>query len=246
MSAEGGSQQAENSDLSGVLTSIRQKMAAACQRVGRNESEVTLMAVSKTVTAARVRAAILAGVKVLGENRVQEAEAKIAALADLRTQVEWHLIGHLQANKARKAATIFDVVQSVDSEDLALKLDRVAEEFGKRLTVFIEVNLGGEASKAGVTAAATLPLIEKVSRLPNLTLAGLMSVPPYSDQLEEVRPFFRRLRALRDEALQAGVAASSCTQLSMGMSHDFEIAIEEGATLIRLGTALFGNRNYVL
>ena len=246
MSAEGGSQQAENSDLSGVLTSIRQKMAAACQRVGRNESEVTLMAVSKTVAAARVRAAILAGIKVLGENRVQEAEAKIAALADLRTQVEWHLIGHLQANKARKAATIFDVVQSVDSEDLALKLDRVAEEFGKRLTVFIEVNLGGEASKAGVTAAATLPLIEKVSRLPNLTLAGLMSVPPYSDQLEEVRPFFRRLRALRDEALQAGVAASSCTQLSMGMSHDFEIAIEEGATLIRLGTALFGNRNYVL
>ena len=246
MSAEGGSQQAENSDLSGVLTSIRQKMAAACQRVGRNESEVTLMAVSKTVTAARVRAAILAGVKVLGENRVQEAEAKIAALADLRTQVEWHLIGHLQANKARKAATIFDVVQSVDSEDLALKLDRVAEEFGKRLTVFIEVNLGGEASKAGVTAAATLPLIEKVSRLPNLTLAGLMSVPPYSDQPEEIRPFFRRLRQLRDEALQAGVAASSCTQLSMGMSHDFEIAIEEGATLIRLGTALFGNRNYVL
>ena len=148
MSAEGGSQQAENSDLSGVLTSIRQKMAAACQRVGRNESEVTLMAVSKTVAAARVRAVILAGIKVLGENRVQEAAAKIAALADLRTQVEWHLIGHLQANKARKAATIFDVVQSVDSEDLALKLDRVAEEFGKRLTVFIEVNLGGEASKA--------------------------------------------------------------------------------------------------
>ena len=246
MRAEGGSQPTEDSELSATLNSIRKRMTVACQRVGRNEAEVTLMAVSKTVAAARVRAAILAGIKVLGENRVQEAEAKIGALADLRTQVEWHLIGHLQANKARKAATIFDAVQSVDSEDLALKLDRVAEEFGKRLTVFIEVNLGNEEAKAGVTAAATLLLIEKVSRLPNLTLAGLMSVPPYSDQPEAVRPFFRRLRQLRDEALQAGVAASSCTQLSMGMSHDFEIAIEEGATLIRLGTALFGSRNYIL
>lgn len=241
MSAECGLRSLESS-LATTLDSIRRRIAVACARVGRDEAEVRLMAVSKTISAARVREAIDAGLTIFGENRVQEAEAKIAQLAEHRTQLEWHLIGHLQSNKARKAVTLFDVVQSVDEESLAVRLHRLAEERGKRLPVFIEVQLGNEASKAGVAPREALLLIEKVSQLPNLELTGLMTVPPFFDNPEDVRPFFRQLRELRDAALRSGAAASSCTQLSMGMSHDFEVAIEEGATLVRIGTALFGTR----
>jgi PLP dependent protein len=229
-----------DSVLTQTLHSIHQRMHDACERVGRNAAEVTLVAVSKTVPAATVREAIAAGVSVLGENRVQEAEAKLAALSDSRSQVKWHLIGHLQANKARKAASLFDVVQSVVDESIAARLNRMAEELGKRLPVFIEVNLAGEASKSGVALAEALPLIKTVAQYPALELQGLMTVPPFLDDPEDVRPFFRQLRELRDKALHAGFA--SCTQLSMGMSHDFEVAIEEGATLVRIGTALFGAR----
>jgi pyridoxal phosphate enzyme (YggS family) len=225
-----------------ALGSVRERIASACQRAGRRESEVTLVAVSKTVSAERVREAIAAGVRVFGENRVQEAEAKITQLSDLRAQVEWHLIGHLQSNKARKAASLFDVVQSVDDESLAARLHRIAEELGKRLPVFVEVNLGSEAAKSGVAPQAALPLLETVSNCSALELKGLMTVPPFLDNPEDVRPFFRQLRALREEALRRGAVEASCTELSMGMSHDFEIAIEEGATLVRLGTALFGAR----
>ncbi len=226
--------------LSDALASLQQRIAAACQRAGRAASEVTLVAVSKTVSAERVRAAITAGVTVLGENRVQEAEAKLAELSDLRHQVEWHLIGHLQSNKARKAASLFDVVQSVADESLAQRLQRIAEELGQRLPVFVEINLAGEASKSGVAPHAALPLLETIHQFPALELRGLMTVPPYLENPEDVRPYFRQLRSLRDEALRAGL--TSCTQLSMGMSHDFEVAIEEGATLVRIGTALFGAR----
>ena len=239
MSAERGMRSAD-SVLAMALHSIRQRMNDACERVGRNAAEVTLVAVSKTVPAALVREAIHAGVTVLGENRVQEAEAKITELADLRSQVAWHLIGHLQSNKARKAASLFDVVQSVTDENLAARLQRAAEETNKRLPVFIEVNLAGEASKSGVAAHEVLPLLTAIRQFPALELQGLMTVPPFLENPEDVRPFFRHLRTLRDEALSAGL--DSCTQLSMGMSHDFEIAIEEGATLVRIGTALFGAR----
>lgn len=243
-SAETGMQQPKSADLRAAFDSIQQRLDRACRRAGRDRNEVTLVGVSKTISADRVRAAIELGISVLGENRVQEAESKINALADIRRKIQWHLIGHLQSNKARKAIDLFDAIQSIDDENLAERLNRLAEEAGKKIPVFIEINSGGEVSKAGITLQAALPLIEKVSRLTHLELQGLMSVPPFLENPEDVRPFFRRLRELRDEAQKAGIAAASFTHLSMGMSHDFEIAIEEGATLVRIGTALFGARNY--
>lgn len=245
MSGETGAQNAIT-PMQTVVNSIRQRIAAACQRSGRDTAEITLVAVTKTVAAEQIRAAIAAGIKVLGENRVQEAEAKMLALSDLRSQLEWHLIGHLQSNKTRKAVALFDAVQAVDSEELAVRLNQLAAESGKRLPVFIEVNLGDEDSKAGIAPASALPLIEKISQFSHLQLQGLMAVPPYLEDPNAVRPFFQKLRNLRDEALKSGIAAPTFQHLSMGMSHDFEVAIEEGATFVRIGTALFGARNYSL
>lgn len=229
------------------VASIRQRIAAACVRAGREVAEVTLVAVSKTVEPARIRAAIAAGVRVLGENRVQEAQSKLEELRALSVeqQVQWHLIGHLQSNKARRAVELFDAVHSVDSLKLAEKLAQAAAELGKRLPVFLEVNLGGEDSKAGVAVEAVLPLCEAVNKLAALELKGLMAVPPFLDDAEAVRPYFRRLRELRDEALKTGAVGPDFRELSMGMSNDFEIALEEGATFVRVGTALFGARQYV-
>lgn len=203
------------------------------------------MAVSKTVEPARIRQAIEAGVRVLGENRVQEAATKIHELENTAAEhkVEWHLIGHLQSNKARRAVELFSAIQSVDGFSLAARLNNLAGEAGKRLPVFLEINLAGEESKAGVAPEEVLPLCEQVSKLPALELKGLMAVPPFLDNPEEVRPYFRRLRQLRDDAQRAGIADEQFKELSMGMSNDFEIAIEEGATLVRIGTALFGERS---
>jgi len=227
------------------LKAINERIAAACHRAGRDFFEVTLVAVSKTVEPARIRRAIEAGVRVLGENRVQEAAAKISELESVTTEnnVQWHLIGHLQSNKARKAVELFSAIQSVDSLKLATRLNEIAGEIGKRLPVFIEVNLGGEESKSGVIPNEVLPLCEHAAKLSNIELRGLMAVPPFLDTAEEVRPFFRRLRTLLDEAQRAGIVGEMCKELSMGMSNDFEVAIEEGATLVRIGTALFGARN---
>jgi pyridoxal phosphate enzyme (YggS family) len=226
------------------LEAINQRIAAACERAGRQVSEITLVAVSKTVNVARIREAIEAGVRALGESRIQEAAAKIPELKPLSAErkVQWHLIGHLQSNKARRAVELFDAVHSVDSLNLAERLDRIAGESGKRLPVFIEVNLGGEESKTGAAPDEVLPLCEQIGKLPRLELKGLMTVPPFSDNPEDARPFFQHLRRLRDEARQAGAAEGGLNDLSMGMSDDFEIAIEEGATFIRVGTALFGAR----
>lgn len=227
------------------LEAINQRIAAACHRAGRDFFDVTLVAVSKTVEPERIRQAIEAGVRVLGENRVQEASAKIPALAQIATErrVEWQLIGHLQSNKARRAVELFSAIQSVDSFKLAARLDGVAGELGKRLPIFLEINLGGEEAKAGISPDEVLPLCEQVSKLPHLELKGLMAVPPFLDDPEEVRPFFRRLRKLRNEAQQAGIVGEQFKELSMGMSNDFEVAIEEGATVVRVGTALFGSRS---
>lgn len=229
------------------LEAINQRIAAACERAGRDFSEVTLVAVSKTVVPALIREAIIAGVRTLGENRVQEAAAKIAELSDITNeyQVRWHLIGHLQSNKARRAVELFDVVHSVDSLKLAERLNQSADESGKRLPVFIEVNLGGEAAKSGVAPNEALRLCEQVAKLAHLELTGLMAVPPFLDDAEAVRPFFRQLRALHDEAQRLGIVGEPFNKLSMGMSNDFEVAIEEGATLVRIGTALFGARDQV-
>ncbi len=227
------------------LETINQRIAAACQRAGRDFFEVTLVAVSKTVEPALIRQAIEAGVRVLGENRVQEAATKIPQLENVAAEnnVAWHLIGRLQSNKARRAVELFSAIQSVDSVKLAARLNTIAGELGKRLPAFLEINLGDEDSKAGISQSEVLSLCEQVSKLQHLELKGLMAVPPFLDDPEQVRPFFRRLRQLRDEARRAGIVGEQFKELSMGMSNDFEVAIEEGATYVRIGTALFGSRS---
>jgi len=230
--------------LSERLAFINQQIASACERAGRSVSEVTLVGASKTVASSLIRSAIDSGLRVLGENRVQEAAPKIAELRNAISQhhVQWHLIGHLQSNKARRAVELFDAIQSVDSLKLAERLDSIAGELGKRLPVMIEVNLGGERSKSGVPSGEVLSLCEQTDKFRNLELRGLMAVPPLLEDPREMRPFFRRLRELRDEAKRAGIVGGQFRELSMGMSNDFEIAIEEGATFVRVGTAIFGPR----
>jgi pyridoxal phosphate enzyme (YggS family) len=219
------------------LASVRAGIAAAVARSGRSPEAVTLVAVSKTISVEGIREALSAGVRILGENRVQEAREKIALLPGLAS---WHLIGHLQSNKAKLAVQLFDCIHSLDSVRLAEDLDRHAEATGKIQRCLIEVNVGEEAQKSGAPEAEVRQILEAARRLPHLTVEGLMAVPPFLDDPEDVRPFFRRLRRLRDTLRQEGF---SLEVLSMGMTHDFEVAVEEGATLVRIGTALFGPRH---
>lgn len=214
-------------------------MAEAARRVGRDPDEVELIAVTKTVSIPRIREAVDAGATLLGENRVQEASDKITLLSSL--PVKWHLIGHLQTNKSRLAAELFDLIHSLDSLKLAAALDRHGAFLQKQVRVLIEVNLEGESSKAGILEHDLVPLLQACRRLTHLVIEGLMAIPPYCKNPQDVRPFFLRLRRLRDQA------ANACPDyplhhLSMGMSHDYEIAIEEGATLVRVGTAIFEGR----
>jgi PLP dependent protein len=226
------------SSIAENLERVRARIARAAKRAGRSASEITLVAVSKTFPVEAIRAAYDAGMREFGENRVQELEAKHPKLPDLNAT--WHLIGHLQSNKAKRAVQLFDRVDSVDSLGLAQKLNAAAAELGKRLPILIEVNMGGEATKSGIAEAELPALARDVSELAHLEFRGLMTVPPYSEDLERVRPYFRELRALASElGRQSG---RLLPVLSMGMSHDFEIAIEEGSTEIRVGTALFGPR----
>lgn len=215
---------------------IKEKIAQSAQKSGRKPDEIKLVTVSKTHSAEIIKKAIAAGANVFGENKVQEAEGKIAEIG--RETAEWHLIGHLQSNKARKAVQLFDVVHTLDSFELAERLERICiEENRAQLSVFAQIDLANEASKNGIKEADLPQLIEFLKTCKHLKFDGLMIIPPYFEDLEKVRPFFRRLRELRDKILPSG-------KLSMGMSHDFEIAIEEGATLIRVGTAIFGEREY--
>jgi len=228
--------------LSERLAFINQQITSACERAGRSVAEVTLVGASKTFAPSVIKSAIAAGLRVVGENRVQEAAPKIAELRHIipNDHVQWHLIGHLQSNKARRAVELFDVIQSVDGLKLAERLDNIAGELGKRLPILIEVNLGGESAKSGVASEEVLTLCERTVNLANLELRGLMAVPPQLGDPQEMRPFFRRLRELRDQTKRAGIVGGQFSDLSMGMSNDFEVAIEEGATLVRLGTAIFG------
>lgn len=213
---------------------IRDRIAAAAKRSGRDASEVKLVAVSKTHPTATLRRAIELGLNVFGENRVQEAESKIVEIG--RDAAEWHLIGHLQSNKARKAVQHFDVIQSLDSLELAERLERICAEEGRdELQVFIEVDLAGEETKAGIPENELDGLVDYLRSCKHLRLQGFMVLPPYFDDAEMTRPYFKKLREIRDKILPGG-------ELSMGMSHDFEIAIEEGATIVRVGTAIFGSR----
>ena len=230
---------AETNSIAANLAGIRERIARAALRCGRRTEEITLVAVSKTFPSEAIRAAHDLGLRHFGENRVQEWEAKRMEIADVRGAI-WHLIGHLQSNKARRAAEIFDRVDSVDSFSLAQKLDAAAEAAGKSLGVLIEVHLGGEESKSGIAEAELVGLVESVAALAHLELLGLMTIPPFFEDAERVRPFFSKLRGLRDELSER--LGRKFPVLSMGMSHDFEIAIEEGATEIRVGSALFGAR----
>lgn len=222
------------------LARIRERMVAAALRAQRDPAEITLVGVTKTVPAERVAEAIRAGLKEIGENRVQEAAGKFSQLDS--PGVRKHLIGHLQSNKARRAVELFDVIQSVDSIELAERIDRIAEEIGKRIEVLLEVNLGDEPSKAGALAEEAIALMAAVTGLPNLWLKGLMAIPPFEDDPEVSRPYFQQLRELRERYNRSACGGASLRELSMGMSHDFEIAIEEGATIVRVGTAIFGER----
>ena len=223
------------------LAAVRARVTAACARAGRDPASVTLLGASKGVAAERLREAAAAGLRQLGENRVQEARSKMLALADVEPRIEWHLIGHLQSNKAKPAAALFDWVHSVDSPALARELDRRAAESGRRLTVLVEVNTGGEASKFGVPPDGVGELIETLSACSALEPRGLMTVGPLTADPDRARQAFRALARALEEVRRAGPGAR-LDQLSMGMSGDFEIAIEEGATIVRVGTALFGPR----
>jgi pyridoxal phosphate enzyme (YggS family) len=227
-------------NISENIARVEERIAAACRRSGRRREDVKLVAISKTRPAEAIRAAFAAGMRDFGENRVQEAQAKFPALADLRAT--WHLVGHLQTNKARAARETFHWVHSIDSLRLAEKLAQAAPPGGACLPVLIEVNLGEEAAKAGVRAAEVEELAAQVGRLATLELRGLMVIPPFLASPEEVRPYFRQLRDLAREIEARHLPNVSMQELSMGMSHDFEVAIEEGATIVRVGTAIFGER----
>ena len=220
---------------------VRARIDACATRCRRDPEDITLIAVTKTHPVDTLRTALSIGAKDLGENRVQEAEPKIVALG--RTAARWHLIGHLQANKARRAVKLFDLIHSIDSVELAQRLNRLCvDEERAELPILIQVDLAGEETKSGARESELTELAQAVSASEHLRLRGLMILPPLFADAELVRPYFRRLRELRDEMQAQGHFGAQRGELSMGMTHDFEIAVEEGATMVRIGTALFGKR----
>ncbi len=221
------------------LENIKERIRKAAESCGRDPNSVRLVAVSKTVAADLVKEAIAAGVTTVGENYVQEAREKFKAL--VQYPLSWHFIGHLQSNKAKYAVRLFDLIHTVDSLKLALELDKQAAKVDKVQQILVQVNISGEDTKSGISADEAPRLISEISRMENIALKGLMTMPPYFYQPEKVRPFFAALRKLRDQIEQTQPNVS-LTELSMGMTGDFEVAIKEGATLVRVGTAIFGER----
>ena len=229
----------DGSEIAARLSEVRAGIGLAAARSGRRPDEITLVAVSKTVPAHLVAAAVAAGQRVFGENRVQEALGKAKVCGP---GIEWHLIGHLQGNKAKAAVRLFAVVESLDSSDLAVELDRRSGEEGRRLRVLVQVKLAAEATKSGVTSREAPSLIETMMRLPNLELSGLMTIPPPPGKPGDSRPWFARLREMRDRWDGECCPRGTLRELSMGMSTDYEEAIEEGATIVRVGSVIFGAR----
>jgi PLP dependent protein len=223
------------------VAAVRERIARAATRASRPAGEITLVAVSKTHPAEAVRDAFAAGLRHFGENKVQEAEGKMGALGDLHDAgARWHLVGHLQTNKVTKAASLFDCVHSVDSFKVAERLQRAAGEQDRVLQVLVQVDLAGEETKSGLEPQLLMPLLEQIRGFKAVRAVGLMVLPPLAEDPETARPYFHRLRELRDKALAQGLLLGR--ELSMGMSHDLEVAVEEGATLVRVGTAVFGDR----
>jgi len=224
------------------IVEIRKRITAAAERAGRSADDIKLLAVSKTHPAEAIREAAAAGAHCFGENKVQEGETKIVELG--RNFAEWHLIGHLQSNKARKAVQYFDFVHTVDSIELAMRLERICVEEGREsLSVLAQVNLTGDP-RSGVAPAGLLELAEFLHACARLKFAGLMTLPPFFDDAEKTRPYFQQLRAFGNELASKQLFADVPFELSMGMTNDFEVAIEEGATMVRVGTAIFGQREY--
>jgi len=220
-----------DTDIRTNIDQVRERITRACQRVGRSPEEITIVVVTKTVEPPAIATAFKLGIRHFGENKVQEAEAKIRELSWLEPRPTWHMVGHLQTNKAKVAVEIFDIIHSVDSIRLAEVISRRAE---RTIPILLEVNVAGEASKSGFPLAEVEPALEAIARLPRLEIKGLMTIAPMVADAEQVRPIFRQLRLLRDSL--------GLKQLSMGMTDDFEVAIEEGATLVRIGRAIFGER----
>ncbi len=221
------------------LKRIQERVAAAAKREGRDPSAVRLIAVTKTVDTERISEAVSAGAAVLGENRVQEAKEKIEKLGSIAS---WHLIGHLQSNKAKYAVKLFDLIHSVDNIGLARELDKQAAKINKVQDILIEVSIAGEAAKAGIAISETAELVREAAKLKNLSIKGLMTVPPLLDNPEAVRPYFKKLREIAANIARENIPGVSMQELSMGMSGDFEVGIEEGATMVRVGSAIFGKR----
>ena len=226
------------------LVEVRRRIEECARRVGRDPDEITMIAVSKTHPTEVLRRAIEAGVSDLGENRVQEAETKIGDLG--RDSARWHLIGHLQANKAGRAVALFNTIHSLDSASLAHRLERLCKELGREeLQVLIQIDLGGEATKSGAREDQVPEILNSLTDCPHLRLIGLMTLPPFFEDAALGRPYYRRLRELRDALKETASFGGREGDLSMGMSHDYEVAIEEGATFVRIGTAIFGERRAV-
>ncbi len=228
------------SEIADRLAEIRGRVAGAARRSGRDDSSVRIVAVSKTLGAEHIRAAYAAGQREFGENRVQEALDKINSTADVK--VSWHLIGHLQSNKARKAASAFSCIQSVDSVELLERIDQAAVECGTTPGALVQVDLAQEPTKHGALPSVVPAILDAAARCRAVRLTGLMIIPPFFEDTEATRPYFRQLRELRDSLLRSA-PATLLADLSMGMSHDYEVAIEEGATIVRIGTAIFGERH---
>jgi len=226
-------------DVGGNYRSILERIAGAAAKVRRDPREIRLLAAAKSQSVEAIRAALAGGVSLVGENYVQEAADKKRLISD---SVEWHMIGHLQRNKVRAALDLFDVIETLDNLALARELDKEGAKRGKTIRAFVEVNLGGEESKSGVATEQVQALMEALSDLSHLSIEGLMTVPPFRENLEDVRPYFRALRELRDQLNELRLPNIQLKELSMGMTHDYTVAIEEGATIVRVGTALFGPR----
>jgi len=228
-----------NKSIAANIDEIKKRIALAAARAGRDPGEIKLMAVTKTVAAGRVKEAIDAGITLFGENYVQEAKDKIASLGK---NVQWHMIGHLQTNKSKYVVHLFNCVQSVDRLELAQELDKRAELAGYKIDALIEVNVSGEQTKSGIAAPDAINLVKRVSALENISVRGLMTMPPFSDNPEDSRPYFRALTEISRQISEARIPCVMMDELSMGMTDDFEVAIEEGATIVRIGRAIFGER----
>lgn len=227
------------SEIERNIKRIRENIAEAAAKSGRNAGDVKIMAVTKTVDDERIKEAIACGITIMGENYVQEAKRKIETMG---RNLEWHMIGHLQSNKAKYAVRLFNVIHSVDRLSLAKELDRRAKGSETIIKVLIEVNTGGETTKSGVSEEEALDLVRSVAELKNLSLQGLMTMPPWFDNPDDARPYFVKLRNLRDRIVDEAIEGIEMGELSMGMTDDYSIAVEEGATIVRIGRAIFGER----